>query len=333
MEPLLDLRLLRVFMAVSEGGNMTDAAKRLGLTQPAVSQNLRQLEDELGVQLFGRERRPLQLTAAGILLQQQAAGLLQQMAQLPGRLQEASRTKLTRIRVGLVDSFAATIGPFLIRSMMAETMHLAMWSGLAPSHGEALMQRSLDLAITSDPLEDVDALVRHPILREPFILLVPAADRDALRGLDLREIAARSPLIRYSARSHIGGQVERHLRRLRVEAPRRLEVDGSDALVAMVSARVGWSITTPLCLLQGRAHAGGVAPLPLPGPATSRSIVLLARDDEYQDLPARVGAQARRLYRTEVAHEIRRLVPWLKPSLEELEARDAVEDPSGPALI
>lgn len=322
LPPLLDLRLLRVFAAVSETGNMTDAAKRLGLTQPAVSQNLRQLETELGLSLFGRERRPLQLTAAGIALQQQATELLESVAQLPSRLQEASRAKLTRIRLGLVDSFAATVGPQLIRWMMAETAHLAMWSGLAPSHGEALLQRSLDLVVTSDPLEDVDALVRHLILREPFILLVPAAERETLANLDLRQLAARSPLIRYSSRSHIGGQIERHLRRLRVEAPRKLEVDGSDTLVAMVGAGVGWSVTTPLCLLQGRAHAGAVAALPLPGPAMSRGIVLLARADEYQELPARVTAQARHIFTNVAAQEIRRLIPWFKPGLAEGETRD-----------
>lgn len=322
LPPLLDLRLLRVFVAVSETGNMTDAAKRLGLTQPAVSQNLRQLETELGVSLFGRERRPLQLTAAGLALQQQATELLENVAQLPSRLQETSRAKLTRIRLGLVDSFAATVGPHLIRWMMAETAHLSMWSGLAPSHGEALLRRSLDLVVTSDPLEDVDALIRHLILREPFILLVPAAEREALASLDLRQLAARSPLIRYSSRSHIGGQIERHLRRLRIDAPRKLEVDGSDTLVAMVGAGVGWSITTPLCLLQGRAHAAGVAALPLPGPATSRAIVLLARADEYQELPARVSAQARHIFATMASQEIRRLVPWLKPAAGSEETRD-----------
>lgn len=320
--PLLDLRLLRVFVAVSETGNMTDAAKGLGLTQPAVSQNLRQLEVELGITLFRRERRPLQLTAAGTALQQQATGLLQDITHLPSRLQEASRAKLTRIRLGLVDSFAATIGPQLIRWLMTETAHLAMWSGLAPTHGEALLRRSLDLVITSDALEDVDALVRHLILREPFVLLVPAADREALASLDLRQLAARSPLIRYSSRSHIGGQIERHLRRLRIEAPRRLEVDGSDTLVAMVGARVGWSITTPLCLLQGRAHAAGVVALPLPGPAVSRSIVLLARADEYQELPARVSAQARQVFANVAAAEIRGLVPWFEPDLGDRDGRE-----------
>lgn len=316
LPPLVDLRLLRVFIAVAETGNMTDAAKRLGLTQPAVSQNLRQLEAELGVTLLVRERRPLQLTAAGMALQHQATGLLEEVAQLPGRLQEASRSKLSRLRLGLVDSFASTVGPQLVRWLTTQTAHLSMWSGLAPSHAEALLRRSLDLVVTSDPLEDVDDLVRHLIVREPFILLVPATDRDALATLDLRRLAAQIPLIRYSSRSHIGQQIDRHLRRLRVDAPRKLEVDGSDTLVAMVGARLGWAVTTPLCFLQGRAQAAAVTALPLPGPALGRSIVLLARADEYQELPARVSAQARRIYSETATPEIRRLVPWLKPGYD-----------------
>ena len=77
-----DLNSLKVFLAVSTCGNMTTAARRLQLTQSAVSQSIRQLEDDLGSVLFDRAKRPLKLTAAGTILQRHAAPLVEDAATL-----------------------------------------------------------------------------------------------------------------------------------------------------------------------------------------------------------------------------------------------------------
>jgi DNA-binding transcriptional LysR family regulator len=315
MHSPIDLRLLQVFLAVSEGGSMTGAAQQLGLTQSAVSQSLRQLESELKVSLFARDRRPLQLTAAGNLLHERAARLLEQATQLPSLVQEIGSAVLPEIRIGLVDSFAATVGPRLIRELLQSAVHLSVYGGLSPFLGEALQKRTVDLIVSSNPLHDVDGLERHMILREPFILLTPGSIAQETKRLSLDEIAARYPLIRYSARSHQGAQVERHLRRLAVQAPTTVEVDTSDTLVAMVAAGCGWAITTPLCYLQGRAHAVATVPARLPDPGFSRSVVLIARAGEYTELPGRVSQQAQLILNTVVIPEIKRLIPWLTNEL------------------
>jgi DNA-binding transcriptional LysR family regulator len=71
--------------------------------------------------------------------------------------------------------------------------------------------------------------------------------------------------------------IERHLRRVGHTPLPSLEIDSADIVMAMVAAGLGWSITTPLCVLQGRAWLGQVAALPLPGPPLSRTIHQLAR--------------------------------------------------------
>ncbi len=310
-EVLLDLRLLNVFVAVTRHGNMTAAARQLGLTQSAVSQSIRKLEDELQVVLIDREHRPLQLTAAGGALSERAGALIDQARHLPSLLQELGRAKLPEMRVGLADSIAATIGPSLIRDLLESTVRLSVYSGLSPAHAQGLMNRSLDLAILSDALEDIDDLDRHPLMREPFILLVPAEWPSDADQKDLADLVAEAPFIRYSARSHIGAQIDRHMRRLGLAAPRLIEIDSSGALVAMVAGGLGWAITTPLCLLQGRVDGHRVRALKLPGPGFSRSIFLLVRSGEYSELPAKVAINARRLISDLERTEIRRLVPWL----------------------
>jgi DNA-binding transcriptional LysR family regulator len=316
----IDLRLLQVFMAISESGTMTSAARQLGQTQSAVSQSLQQLEHQLKVSLFARDQRPLRLTPAGHFLRQRAAGLLAQAIQLPNAVQEMGSAVLPEIRIGLVDSFAATVGPYLIRELLQSAVHLSVYGGPASTHAEALRRRDVELIITSDPVYDIDRLERHSLLQEPFILLTPAAiARDAIasetNGLSLDELAARYPLIRYTARSAEGAQVERHLRRLGVRAPTTVEIESSDTLVAMVAAGCGWAITTPLCYLQGRAYAKGIVATRLPGPAFRRSLVLIAHAGDYAELPRKVSQQARHILKTIVLSEMQRLGAWMTDEL------------------
>src|SRR5689334_10524980 len=75
-EGLIDLRLLKIFVAVTAHGNMTLSARGLGLTQGAVSQSIRKLENELKVELFHHGHRPLQLTSAGRVLLHRATLLI-----------------------------------------------------------------------------------------------------------------------------------------------------------------------------------------------------------------------------------------------------------------
>jgi DNA-binding transcriptional LysR family regulator len=101
--------------------------------------------------------------------------------------------------------------------------------------------------------------------------------------------------VRYSARSTFGRKVERHLRRIRLAPPRRLEFDTADAVIAMVGAGVGWAVTTPVCFLQGLAHVRSVRCLPLPGPGFSRRLDLIARQHELGELVAELVAASTRV--------------------------------------
>ena len=238
-----DLHALRVFLAVADAGNMTVAAGRLGLTQSAVSQLVRQLEECMGAVLIDRSQRPVVPTATGRVLQRHAQTIISDAEALELAVRHAGSNKVQQLNIGVIDSFAATVGPTLIKTLLKTTAtHLSFRSGLAHDQAQGLLSRNLDFIITSDPLDDVDGLDRYAILSEPFLLLLPDRMGPATELQDLRKLAAAHSLIRFSARSQIGGQIERHLRRLGVKAARLLEVDATDTLVAMVSAGLGWAI-------------------------------------------------------------------------------------------
>jgi len=305
----IDLRNLTIFLTVGTSGNMTTAAQTLGMTQSAVSQAVQHLEDELGTVLIDRARRPLRLTAAGSILARRAGRIVEETHLLPAAVREA--TNVPEIRVGLIDSFAGTVGPHLIRAFADRVSSITLWAGLTPPIVQALLNRQVDVVVASEEIEDVDALRRHSLLREPFLLALPRRSRDAERW-PLRDLAERMPLVRYSARSSIGAQIDRHLRRLGVTAARRLELDSSDTLFAMVAAGVGWAITTPLCVLHGRPDLAAVRLVRLPGPGFTRQLTMIARDGEYEALVDRLADAARTALRDTCIPAIRRIIPWLR---------------------
>jgi DNA-binding transcriptional LysR family regulator len=310
------LESLKTFLAVVDLGSMSLAAKRVGLTQPTVSQIVRQLETGFGVELIDRSHRPLKATAAGLHLRQRAVSIVGEAQRLSTSLRAFGPGKMPAIRIGLVDSFAATVGPMLTRELMDMAVQLSVWSGLAPNLGASFEDRELDIVVTSESFEDTDNLRRYLLLREPFILILPTDVAARHELSDLAALALAIPLIRYSARSHLGRQVDQHLRRIGLPAPRRVEVDTSDTLVAMVANGVGWAVTTPLCLLQGRAHAHLVKALPLPAPGFRRQIALVARPGEYAGLPRKIAGTARRLIAESTLKDLHRIAAWLGQSCE-----------------
>ena len=294
---------------------MTSAAKSLGLTQSAVSQSIRQLEDNLGTVLLNRAERPLKLTAAGMVLQRHAVPLVEDASALATVVRQAGASKVHELRIGIIDSFASTVGPSLIRSLLSQVERLSFRSGLAHDQAEGLLSRNLDLIISSDAMDDVDSLDRYPILTEPFVLLLPEKLAAANATPELKKLATEHSLIRCSARSQIGAQIERHLRRLGIKAPRLLEVDATDALLAMVGAGLGWAIATPLCLLQARSQMASIRVVPFPAPGFNRQLHLFARAGEYGELPQRVAQLACDILKRDCVPELRKLVPWLRGQL------------------
>lgn len=303
---------LRVFLSVSGCGSMTIAAKRLGLTQSAVSQSIRHLEQTLGTLLIDRGGRPLKPTAAGMMLQNRAAALIEDASALAVVVRQASATKAHELRIGIIDSFASTVGPSLIRALLPIVTRLSFRSGLAHDHAEGLLTRNLDVIISSDAMDDVDGLDRYPILSEPFLLILPEKLAATVSNPALKTLATTQSLIRFSARSLIGAQIERHLRRLGVRFPLLLEVDATDTLFAIVAEGLGWGIATPLCVLQARSRTDAIRILPFPSPGFVRQIHLLSRAGELGTLPEQIARLAREAFLRECAPELDRLLPWLR---------------------
>ena len=182
---MIDTRLLSV-LAVYETGSFTRAAERLSLSQPAVSQHIRQLENELNVHIFERVRGSLRLTREGDIIVKYA----RRMQALTNNMLEAlanERTQVTSLTVGIThtaesNSIAETLARYV---SLRDHMSIQMITGSVSELSEALKNFELDMAIVegsvSDPLLhtvmlDTDCLIlavapEHPLARRTMVTI------------------------------------------------------------------------------------------------------------------------------------------------------------------
>ncbi len=317
---LPDLRALEAFVTVCESGSMALAAQRLGLSQSAVSQAIKGLEQGGGVSLFDRDVRPARPTRAGRVLLEQARDLLAHARAVADQLRGHARQEHAQLRLGCVDSFAATVGPALIQALSGSVQQMQLWSGLTPALAGQLQAREIDLAICTETALDSRRVVQRPLFSEALVLVLPrlAADRmpQAPRSVaELQSLPARlgdMPLVRYTARSVIGQQIERFLRHVGLQPPRRFEFDATDALLSLVAAGMGWAISTPLCLWQSRAWLDQVQVLPLPSTRLGRrDFFLLSHANEWDGLDEEVIRVTRQVLANRTVPALRELMPAL----------------------
>ena len=289
----LPINGLEAILAVAATGSMSAAAQRLRCSQSSVSQLVSQVETLLGCSLFDRSRRPFRPTIEGGELIRQATRILRDLEALPQHM--AALGHRPTLRIAMIDSFASTFGPDLVRFAAQRAGDLFVTQGLGPAHINDLLERRVDLIVAAHALDEHDALSRIPILTEKLVLLLPVASRWNPTTNSLADLVRELPMIRYSSRSTTGAMVERYLRLARIPAGRRIEVDNADMMCTLVADGVGCALTTPLHILQGQSRLQGVAVRKLLSRAPERQVTLVTRDGEWAEAASRLAAEARQL--------------------------------------
>jgi DNA-binding transcriptional LysR family regulator len=117
----LELKHLTSFVAVAERLSFVRAAGDLHLSQPALTAQIKHLEEELGVQLFIRNRRTVRLTEAGTLFLIEARATLSRAALAVERVQKAARGEIGRLTIGFVSSAALAVVPSIVIAFRKRT--------------------------------------------------------------------------------------------------------------------------------------------------------------------------------------------------------------------
>ncbi|GHC17217.1 LysR family transcriptional regulator [Aidingimonas halophila] len=304
-----DLRSMEIFVETLERGSQTAAANALGLKQSTVSQSLSNLEAALGVTLLKRQSRPLEPTGAGRFFYDRAKRLLGEARSTRRELMSQTFGRLHQVRVAMVDSLATAVGQPLIEAIKRHTDDYTLTTGLSHMHGHSLLTRHVDIIISDDRLENYDGLERHPILGEPFVLVLPSAWDGPVDNL--RWLARHLDFVRYTPQSLIGQSIERHLRLHQFELPVRLHLDNTFAVLSLVNAGAGWTITTPLCLYQAGLEHLDVRVVELPTSPLRRELTLVSRRDELGNLPSQLARESRRLLERHFRRSLGDTIPEL----------------------
>ncbi len=269
---------------------MSRAAKRLELSQSAVSQAIANLEKSIGSQLVDRSVRPARLTLLGTTLYKGAQELLAHAKNLEQSVELDMNKSLPLLRIGMVDSFAATVGPHLVKSLDTIAAQWSVQSGSNKTSIRALLERQVDFVISADDTYNLFDLTVLPILEEPFFIVAPASDDPTEKTEE--ELCQELPLIRYSRSSFLGRQVDDYLREHALNPQCRYELDTSDAVLGMVGAGIGWTIATPLVVLKSARRGDDLRIYPLSKAPMSRKLRLIAQRSENAELTQHIAKAA-----------------------------------------
>jgi DNA-binding transcriptional LysR family regulator len=303
---------IEVFLAVADERAISAAARRLGVSPSAISQQLTGLEAALGATLLDRSARPMGLTPAGAMFRRHAQTILNAEAEARAELAMADLSGLTTLRLGMIEDFDAEVTPRLLSALAQDLKGCRFLLETGASHRllDQMDQRALDIVVAADlGSESADGGWRevHPLLAEPFLAVTPKGRSHA----DL-------PLIQYTARHLMGRQIAGHLARQNLRLAHRFELDSYHAILAMVAAGQGWTILTPLALHHAARFRDGVQVAPLPFAPLDRTLSLSARAGVLRDMPGQVAGRLRGLIAAQVVAPAQAQWPWLGDSLRVL---------------
>lgn len=193
----MHLRSFRYFLAVAEDLHFARAARRLGIAQPPLSRQIRALEEELGIVLFRRTKRDVQLTDAGMVFLAEARAAVERVDRAIARVQQAGRSE--RVEIGYTSTVPyAPVFASVIRSYRRQRpqIELSLQEMTTPQQLAALADGKLDVAFVRSPIPGhPKSIVLAPLMRER--LFAALRDDHALASLETVaiQVLAREPFI------------------------------------------------------------------------------------------------------------------------------------------
>jgi DNA-binding transcriptional LysR family regulator len=275
----MELRHLRYFVAVAEELHFGRAASRLFIVQPSLSQQIRQLEEELGFSLLKRTKRSVELTDAGRVFFVSAQNILAQVQEAKRAAKRAYRGEVGRLVVGYISSSTYDLLPAMLRAYRERFPHVevALRELTTPAQVKALEENELQIGLLrlpiSTPLVNVEV-----VRREPIVCVLPEEHPLAVHESIALPMLAHEPFVLQS-RQHGGGYYVQLMKVCLAAgfSPNVVqEVTETHTIVGLVAAGIGISLV-PQSIHNIRSE--GIVYRELEGTTTMTEIALAWRRD------------------------------------------------------
>jgi DNA-binding transcriptional LysR family regulator len=284
----MELRHLRYFVAVAEECHFGRAASRLHMAQPPLSQQIKQLEAELGVQLLTRSTRRVELTPAGAHYLERAREILDRVDAAASEAERVASGEIGHVTIGFTGSATYELLPSLSRALRSELPGIELdlrGELLTPTQVDGLLAGRLDVGVLRPPVGDAAIEVRS-LRHEPLVAVLPERHPLASRThVAIRDLSDET-FVGYPARhrSVIHDAVQLACRAAGF-TPQPIEVAETSTLVSFVAAGLGVALV-PMSVQHLRIT--GAIYRPLTGTAPTVELALATLRDENSPVIQRV---------------------------------------------
>jgi len=245
----MNLNHLAIFHAVAEEGNISRAAERLMISQPAVSKQLRLLERSLSATLFDREPRGVRLTEAGRLLATYAARIFALEAEAQRALGELSGLQRGRLAIGA----STTIGVYLLPELFVQfrkrfpAIDVTLEVASSRTVQQRLVDRAIDIGFTEMPIDE-DSLEAKCFMSDQLVAIVPPRHRLLRARRVTAEAFCREPFVVRATGSETRSFVERALLERGLSFQPVMSLGSTEAIKRAVAAGIGVAIVSGLSI-------------------------------------------------------------------------------------
>jgi DNA-binding transcriptional LysR family regulator len=235
----MSMRALKTFLAIARHGTFAAAAREIGLTQAAVSLQVKGLEKELNTQLFDRIGRSAILNTSGRNLIPAATRILSLYEDMA--LTVSTGDLGGSLHIGAIPPTFANLLPEALLRLRRDhpRVEVRAISGVSDDLAAKVERGELDAALVSDPPESLaKALVLHPIVDEPLVFIA----HKTLKMTDPRKVLSQEPFIWLARGSWTGRLIDQMLRQHRIQVQDVMELDMPELIAEMVARGFGVSI-------------------------------------------------------------------------------------------
>ena len=274
----LNFKHLRYFHAVAHGGNLTSAARRLNVSQSALSTQIRQLEESIGHDLFERRGRRLELTEAGRVALNYADGIFETASEMVATFSGGAGQTLRHLRIGAVSNLSRNFQISFLAPMLArDDVHLVIRTGALAMLVSALEAHEIDILLTNRlPFRDSATTWRAHLLDEVPVSLIGHTPMERT-GDSLEDVLARARLIVPAKDSGVRADFDLLVDRLGILPNIIAEADDMAMLRLLVRTGTGIGLAPPI-VVRDELEAGLLHELmTIPGLSESFYAVVQAR--------------------------------------------------------